>query len=733
MPKDPNLPTQTLTSDPLSTSSLSSECGLKDFYRITLKFKNKSLEKEFKESILFGKKKFHEFYPMQGKHFFLSFYGTMLVYILMYILVYATDNLYSKIFEFQVISLALVLIFSIIIFCLSYHTRIFRKFRIDILQFNYFSFGVFLILNNPPVQVAIFGDEADVYISSLPGLLVILGVSKFVLYTNYFEFGITNICLAIIYLISHLPSKQSLITTLLELAIYVFQIVYETAKFYQVEVKLRYHFQLLQADAELEKDNGTNDGPKSEIEEVTSWLIESLELIESLISQASAASKLQLARVLELLNKTSKTITSKRNIYSTDIEIITKHMDKDDREFIKQAWSDQNSLNSKSTNRIRVRKTSELFKLKAYDVFELNGILRQIGKNWNFDTFFLKECTENKPLLITGKYCAKKYRLDEAFSIQEKIYIEFFEKLESLYKQNPYHNSTHAADVLASFLYITNKSCLSDALLEVEILASIIANLGHDVAHPGFTNRFLINKKDELAIRYNDASVLESMHCSTIFQIVLTPETNIFISLDKDQWIAARKFIVEMILATDMGRHFDLLGQFRAKIMNNSSRPLETPENRIDVLRMTIKAADIGHAAKVRELHERWSVLVVEEFFNQGDIEKTLNQPISMYCDRDTTDISKSQAGFIKNIALPLYEALNSYLISSAIDENCIEQLKINQSNWEFMSNKHRMLSHCSIEPSSDYQELVNKYIPLRRGSTHTLDKKDLEDDPWIL
>ncbi|CAG9319231.1 unnamed protein product [Blepharisma stoltei] len=732
MSKDHTHPTQILTADPLS-SSLNIESGLKDFYRITLKFKNKSVERDYKESILFHYKKFHSNSYSRSKNFFLSYFGTMLAYILMYILVYTNKSLDKKIFEFQVISMGLILILSVNIFCLSFYTNIFRKFRVDILQFNYFSFGVFLIINNPPVQEAIFGSGGDVYISSLPGLLVILAISKFVLYTNYFEFGITNICLAIIYLISHLLSKQSLITTLLELAIYLFQIIYETSKFYHTEITWRYQFQMIQSDTIIEKNNNENEAPKTEIEEVTSWLIESMKLVENLINKASANNKIRLKRVLELLNKISRMIRSKRNIYSTDIEMITKNMDEDDREYIKQSWSDQNHIISKTSSKIRVRKTSELLKIKPYDVDELTGVLRQIGKNWNFDTFFLKECTEKYPLLITGKYCIKKYRLDEVFNIQEKIYFDFFEKLESLYKDNPYHNSTHAADVLASFLYLTNKSCLADALLDIEVLASIIANLGHDVAHPGFNNRFLINTKDELAIRYNDVSVLESMHCSTTFQIMQNLEYNILGTLDKDQWATARKFIVEMILATDMGRHFDLLGQFRAKLMNNSSRPLETAENRLEVLRMAIKAADIGHAAKVRELHERWTVLVVNEFFNQGDIEKALKQPISMFCDRDTTDIAKSQAGFIKNIALPLYEALNSYLISSSIDENCIEQLKSNQITWEFMANKHRILSHCAVEPDSDYQSLVNKYNPIRRGSTYGIPKTNSQDDAWMV
>ena len=68
----------------------------------------------------------------------------------------------------------------------------------------------------------------------------------------------------------------------------------------------------------------------------------------------------------------------------------------------------------------------------------------------------------------------------------------------------------------------------------------------------------------------------------------------------------------------------------------------------------------------------------MEEFFTQGDDEKKRELSVSMFCDRDTTNIPKSQAGFIKNIVLPLYNSFNMILFCSKIDENCIKQLEKN-------------------------------------------------------
>ena len=131
------------------------------------------------------------------------------------------------------------------------------------------------------------------------------------------------------------------------------------------------------------------------------------------------------------------------------------------------------------------------------------------------------------------------------------------------------------------------------------------------------------------------------MHASTAYSLLQVEEQNILRSLDTDSWMLARKVILKMILATDMSRHFELLGSFRAAHPTVNPAAVNKIDERINVSEMCIKAADIGHAAKALDLHEKWTVLVCEEFFQQGDLEKKLGLPVSMYCDRETTDIAK--------------------------------------------------------------------------------------------
>merc|ERR1712146_609671 len=52
------------------------------------------------------------------------------------------------------------------------------------------------------------------------------------------------------------------------------------------------------------------------------------------------------------------------------------------------------------------------------------------------------------------------------------------------------------------------------------------------------------------------------------------------------------------------------------------------------------------------------TVLVLEEFFAQGDCEKEHGIPVSMFMDRTTTNLGTCQVGFMDALVSPLYNAL---------------------------------------------------------------------------
>lgn len=232
------------------------------------------------------------------------------------------------------------------------------------------------------------------------------------------------------------------------------------------------------------------------------------------------------------------------------------------------------------------------------------------------------------------------------------------------------------------------KTHLDSMLTPLESIVCMVAVLAHDIGHPGVTNRYLIASKNELALRYNDISVLENMHCALVYTLLNDPNCNIFSHLKSSEWTNCRKLLIELIMTTDMSKHFELLSRFRMRTCSLHDLNEEIFEDRNLALCVALKCADLGHSAKTFVIHEKWTQLVCEEFFLQGDLEKENGLPVSIYCDRDCSDISKSQTGFIRNVCVPLFEVFGLYCKSDFIDKYCLDQLQKNLSIWDERSKE---------------------------------------------
>ena len=62
-------------------------------------------------------------------------------------------------------------------------------------------------------------------------------------------------------------------------------------------------------------------------------------------------------------------------------------------------------------------------------------------------------------------------------------------------------------------------------------------------------------------------------------------------------------------------------------------------------LALILHCADISHPGKPWEIHHKWTSLLMEEFFRQGEMEKDLGLSFSPLCDRENTLVAESQIG----------------------------------------------------------------------------------------
>ena len=70
----------------------------------------------------------------------------------------------------------------------------------------------------------------------------------------------------------------------------------------------------------------------------------------------------------------------------------------------------------------------------------------------------------------------------------------------------------------------------------LDLTVSVIAAAAHDVGHPGVNNDFLKMTSSDLALRYNDQSVLEHFHAATCFEVLRDHLDHNWLSLLKQEF-----------------------------------------------------------------------------------------------------------------------------------------------------------------------------------------------------
>ncbi|XP_019675309.2 cAMP-specific 3',5'-cyclic phosphodiesterase 4C isoform X1 [Felis catus] len=281
---------------------------------------------------------------------------------------------------------------------------------------------------------------------------------------------------------------------------------------------------------------------------------------------------------------------------------------------------------------------------------------------WGLDVFKVAELSGNRPLTTIMFNIFQERDLLKTFQIPADTLVTYLLTLESHYHADvAYHNSLHAADVAQSTHVLLATPALEAVFTDLEILAAIFASAIHDVDHPGVSNQFLVNTNSELALMYNDASVLENHHLAVGFKLLQAENCDIFQNLSAKQRLSLRRMVIDMVLATDMSKHMNLLADLKTmvetkKVTSLGVLLLDNYSDRIQVLQNLVHCADLSNPTKPLELYRRWTDRIMAEFFQQGDRERESGLDISPMCDKHTASVEKSQVGFIDYIAHPLWE-----------------------------------------------------------------------------
>ena len=330
--------------------------------------------------------------------------------------------------------------------------------------------------------------------------------------------------------------------------------------------------------------------------------------------------------------------------------------------FVLQMLNGLNVEASRSHSIGRIEYTREMLgriaQLKSGD-FILPDIV-----SFQFDAFRLAKQTNGQPLSSLAFSILKTEGLVDDLHLDEIRLGKYLSMIEKGYHDVPYHNSTHAADVLQR-VHTIIKTVADDVFDKIDRLSLYLAAAVHDYGHAGVTNNFLITSAHPLARQYNDKSPWENHHAASALDPLISMEDMKFMeALSQAQKMHIRKTVIDLVLATDMSKHLELIKAISAKATTiggaNDTEPRNDP---FFTFCLVLKCADIGHTACGFDLHKVWVHRLQEELYNQGDLERESGLPISAMADRHNEEmtIETSQLAFYDAVVLPMMRVLTVF------------------------------------------------------------------------
>lgn len=449
----------------------------------------------------------------------------------------------------------------------------------------------------------------------------------------------------------------------------------------------------------------------SETLEELDWCLDQLETLQTRHSVSEMASnkfKRMLNRELTHLSEMSRSGNQVSEYISNtfldkqhEVEMPTQAQKEKEKEKKKRPMSQISGVKKLMHSSSLTNSNIPRFGVKSESEESLAKELEDVNK-WGLNIFKVAEFSGNRPLTVVMHTIFQERDLLKTFKIPTDTLVTYLMTLEDHYHADvAYHNNIHAADVAQSTHVLLSTPALEAVFTDLEILAAIFASAIHDVDHPGVSNQFLINTNSELALMYNDSSVLENHHLAVGFKLLQEENCDIFQNLTKKQRQSLRKMVIDIVLATDMSKHMNLLADLKTmvetkKVTSSGVLLLDNYSDRIQVLQNMVHCADLSNPTKPLQLYRHWTDRIMEEFFRQGDRERERGMEISPMCDKHNASVEKSQVGFIDYIVHPLWETWADLVHPDAQD--ILDTLEDNREWYQSTIPQ-------SPSPASDEQE----------------------------
>lgn len=274
---------------------------------------------------------------------------------------------------------------------------------------------------------------------------------------------------------------------------------------------------------------------------------------------------------------------------------------------------------------------------------------------------------------------------------------EFLRHIQERYDSNmPFHNATHAADVMHTLFMLLRSTSLGNKVSLHNQVGALLAAVMHDVEHVGLTNDYLIKTNHPIAQKYSSRAPMESKHIDLALQAVLDPKFHILSKMSSVHQKQVLEVIREAISATALIYQPELLTEMydttaeEWKIIQKEESVL--PQSlQVRALRITMHVSDISQTMKPFANHQKWVFRLNDEHYYQGELDTREQRGVSpSFCFRDQWTYESflcDQMCFLRKMALPAVLALNNI---PWLDVNeLVNGIENNIAEWEQQIASH--------------------------------------------
>jgi hypothetical protein len=264
------------------------------------------------------------------------------------------------------------------------------------------------------------------------------------------------------------------------------------------------------------------------------------------------------------------------------------------------------------------------------------------------------------------------YNFMDTYDLDPLKFLDFVRVIEEQYRENPYHNRVHCADVVQT-LHSLIQSMEDSIYSDLQLLSILLAAIVHDVGHDGTSNEFQIQIQSSLAIRCKNESVLENYHIDIGLKEIANSGLLNHLSLSVHEKIQI--MIRDAVLHTDMALHQKQVDDAEQRLQGSEQKDASWKS-----LVYLMHLSDISNSAKSTFL--KWTENILEEFFQLGDRQRDLHFEVSGTNDRLQVDRSTSQRNFIKFVVFPAFVKVKFE------DNRIMDALRHNLGYWESQIEK---------------------------------------------